>query len=104
MVLFSMVVGQMDLDMDMEFVDLQMGMSTVDIGKKGKRMEKGLRDGQGVMFSMVVGKMDLNMDLEFIHMLMGMSILENGKKMKNSALPPSTFRSHPVAIPKMSLL
>jgi len=33
---------QMDLDMDLEFIDMQMGMSTWEIGKKTKWMEKEL--------------------------------------------------------------
>jgi hypothetical protein len=50
-----MVVGQMDLGMDLEFIDLPM-----------------------VMFMMVVGQMDLGMDLEFIDLPMEEFMLGHG--------------------------
>jgi hypothetical protein len=69
MVMFWMLVGQTDFYMDLEFLELQMGMSTLEIGLM-------------VMLLMVVCQMNLDMDLEFIDMQMGMSTWEIGKKTK----------------------
>jgi len=58
MVMFFMVVGHMNLHMDMEFIDFQMGMSTLVSFRTIIVMEKESTHDQMEQYTRVSGSME----------------------------------------------